>query len=111
VHPHTVACTQTARAFQLGAVCPPSFQFWSHSEQLPPIYLPKEQVGTTALHDNELMEGIKTLLSSGGRLICQYKCLNSSGKYTEQQLNYVFFVDIFFSLLVLLTAHWRLLSK
>jgi hypothetical protein len=27
VHPHTVACTQTARAFQLGAVCPPSFQF------------------------------------------------------------------------------------
>jgi hypothetical protein len=69
------------------------------------------------------MVGVKTWLSSQAaglfdtgiqKLIPQYdKCLNSGDDYIEKQLKYIhiFVYNIFFSLLVLLTAHWRLLSK
>jgi hypothetical protein len=39
----------TAGAFQLGVVWPPSLQPWSHSKLIPPVYLPEELVGITAL--------------------------------------------------------------
>jgi hypothetical protein len=41
--------SSTARAFQLGVVWPHSLQLWSHSELLPPVHLPEEPVGITAL--------------------------------------------------------------
>jgi hypothetical protein len=41
--------SSSARAFQLGVVRPPSLQPWSHSEWLPPVYLPVELVEITAL--------------------------------------------------------------
>jgi hypothetical protein len=45
--PHTAA--RTAGTFKLGVVWPPSLQPWPHSERLPPVYLPEELIGITAL--------------------------------------------------------------
>jgi hypothetical protein len=68
------------------------------------------------------MEYVETCLSSQTadffdtdvqNLIPRYKYLNSGGDYIENQLKYICIFKnnkIFFSLLVLLTAHWILLS-
>jgi hypothetical protein len=55
-----------AGAFQLGVVWPPFVQPWSRSTWLQPVYLPEQLVDITALHNNELMEGVKTWLRSQG---------------------------------------------
>jgi hypothetical protein len=70
------------------------------------------------------MEGVKIWLCSQAadffdtrtqELILRYdKCLNSCGDYVEMRLRYVhvsFVNNAFFSLLVLLTAHRRLLAE
>jgi hypothetical protein len=44
--PHTAA---PIRAFKLGVVWPPSLQPWFRFARLPPVYLPEERVGITAL--------------------------------------------------------------
>jgi hypothetical protein len=41
--------SSTARTFQLGVVWTPSLQPWSRSEGLPPVYVPEELAGITAL--------------------------------------------------------------
>jgi hypothetical protein len=41
----------TAGAFQLGVLWPQALQQWSHSERLPPVYLPEELVAITALQE------------------------------------------------------------
>jgi hypothetical protein len=54
---HPLQCTSayscshlnTAGAFQLGVIWPPSSQPWSYSDRLPPICLPEELVVITAL--------------------------------------------------------------
>jgi hypothetical protein len=74
-------------------------------------------------NNEEMMEGVKTWLSSQAAdlfdtgiptLIPRYnKCLNFGGYYVVKQLKYVVYIhiySIFFSLLVLLTAHRRLPS-
>jgi histone-lysine N-methyltransferase SETMAR len=84
----------------------------------------KNWLRSQRLNNNEaLMEGVKTWLSSevadfsdtGIQLIPRNdKCLNSGGDYVEKQLKYVsifIYNKMFFSLLVLLTAHRRLLSQ
>jgi hypothetical protein len=49
-HPHTAAKhTSTAEAFQLGVVWPPNLQSSLYTERPPPVYLPEELGGITAL--------------------------------------------------------------
>jgi hypothetical protein len=74
-------------------------------------------------NNEELMEGVKAWLSSQAadffdtgiqKHIPRYKYLSSGGDYIEKQLKYIhIFVynKIFFSFLVLVTAHPRLLSE
>jgi hypothetical protein len=61
-------------------------------------------------NNNEMMEGAKTCLSSQMADIVDTcnKCLSSRGDYVQKLLMYII---IFSSLLVLLTAHWELLSE
>jgi hypothetical protein len=93
--PHIAACTwNTAGALQLGAVWPPSLQPWSRFQQLPPVYLPKEWLWLQYFNNNELMESVKTWLSSQAanffdtsihKLIPWYdKYLSSSSYYVEK---------------------------
>jgi hypothetical protein len=69
------------------------------------------------------MESVKTWLSSQAadffhtgiqKVIPRYKCRNFVGDYAEKYLKYVrifLYIISFFLLLVLLVAHWSLLSE
>jgi hypothetical protein len=62
----TCSCTQlnTTSAFQLGVVWPPSIQPWSHSKQLPLVYLPEELVGIMTLPNTCASGPVVTVLRS-----------------------------------------------
>jgi transposase len=84
---------------------------------------PKNLLGSQCFSSNELMECVETWLSSQAahffdtglqKLIPRYvRYLNSVVTMLRSSLSMYFFVynKFCFSLLVLLTAHWRLLSK
>jgi hypothetical protein len=106
--PHTAARTQALLEHF-------NWELFDHHPQSPDLvpsdyylftYL-KNWLGSQRFNNvEELMEGVKTWLSSQAadysdtgiqKLISRYKCLNSGGDYVEKQLKYVI---IFFSLLV-----------
>jgi hypothetical protein len=122
-HPHTAACTRALlehfnwELFDQPPYCPGLVPSDYHlSTNL------KNWLGSQHFN-NELMERVKIWLSSQTSLVQAYKNLfpdmTSASVLVVTTLRsslsvYVFFVhnnNIFFSLLLLLTAHWRLLSK
>jgi hypothetical protein len=111
----------TTATFQLGVVWPPFLQPCSCSDWLPPVHL-KNWLRSQCFNNNELMKGVKTWLSSQEENLTQaHKNLFPDTSVSipvvtalKSSLSmYVLFVHntIFFSLLVLLTPHWRLLSE
>jgi hypothetical protein len=113
VHIYTAVRTG---AFQLGVVWPHFLQYWSRSERLLPVYPPEELVWMTTL-----MQGVKTWLGSQAVVTQTYKTLfpDTSASIPAMTMlrsslsMYIFFVynKFSFPLLILLTAHRRLLSS
>jgi hypothetical protein len=119
VRPHTAAHTRALLEHF-------NWELFDHPPYRPDLTSYLKNWFTSRCFNNidKFTEGVKTWLGSQEadffhrdiqKLIPQYeKCLNSSSGYTEKQLKYIHIfsaIKFFFSLLLLLTAHWRLLSK
>jgi hypothetical protein len=101
-----------------------NWELFDHPPDLPPsdydlfTYLKSWMRSQRFNINEELMEGVKTWLSSQAadffdtgiqKLIPRYKCLNSDGDYVEKYLKHVriFVYNFFLSLVILLTARRR----